>query len=469
MTSVNNDIIETTKTTILKVIKKPTPTDKLLQRPPFKFIQDVIIAVINATKFKEDLYTAEEITADLSKNREGKINFLEKAITAVEEALDEKLDVKASKVIAGLEVDKTNIFLTKFVQVAIENGLSNQANKQSSESNATSSSQGRKVSPVGKKSVANAKAKIPAGTKLGRPVKKPPISGQDAKDETLGKSMPVEEPDEVEIDPKKSSSEPPELSVRPPTGSVDTRASSSIPRPTTARAAPPRVIKKAAADDAIAAMAAQEEQIRLKSGRGMKNLIIEHDTTAGDEVNDDDDKLFVVDDGTSQFDSETTGYMDMVDFGKSDPLDTKGSLTQQLENAKIQLQRTPGDETTMIDESTSSVVAINEEKLRENLQKLTRITNPFGRLLDALQEDVDFMFTEYKTWLDEYKRNSHLLEAEMESDDPSLAQLNGQLEVLDKNIAAQIEQIASIKSSIEMKDDKLRRMITLAVSDANRS
>ena len=225
-------------------------------------------------------------------------------------------------------------------------------------------------------------------------------------------------------------------------------------------------MKKAEADDAIAAMAAQEEQVRLKSGRGMKNLIVEQDTSTGDDVYDDDDKLFVVDDGTSQFDSENAGYMDMEGFGKSDPLDAKGSLTQQLENAKIQLQRTPGDEVTSNEDSTSSLVALNEEKLRENLQKLTRITNPFGRLLDALQEDVDFMFTEYKSWLDEYKRNSQLLEAEMESDDTSLTQLNNQLEVLDKNIATQIEQIASIKSSIEMKDDKLRRMITLAVSDA---
>ena len=204
MATVSSDVIESTKTAILKVIKKPTPTDKLLQRPPFKFIQDVIVAVIKATKFREDLYSADEVTADLSKNRDGKISFLEKAIAAVEEALGDKLDIKASKVIAGLEVDKTNIFLTKFVEAAIEKGESTQATKQASKISATATSQGRKVSPVGKKSVTNVKPKVPPGTKAEKSVKKSPVNESEGKDEMAGKFKEVEEQEETKIEPKKS-------------------------------------------------------------------------------------------------------------------------------------------------------------------------------------------------------------------------------------------------------------------------
>lgn len=248
--------------------------------------------------------------------------------------------------------------------------------------------------------------------------------------------------------------------MRPPTAA----------RPTTARAPPPKTARKLEADDAIAVMAAQEEQIRLKSGKGMKNLIVEQDLTSGQSQNADftDDQLFIVDDGANRFDDENTSYIDVIRSENDEPLSSKGSLTKQLADARTQLATDQSDRRASLGEDENrSVVSFNEEKLRQNLQKLTRITNPFGRLLDALQEDVDFMFTEYKSWLDEYKRNSSLLESDMDSKDSSLEKLQSQLDAVEKSIAEQLDQISSVKGSIEVKDDKLRRMISLAVSNRN--
>lgn len=212
-------------------------------------------------------------------------------------------------------------------------------------------------------------------------------------------------------------------------------------------------------------MAAQEEQIRLKSGKGMKNLIVEQDgTNLQSQIDSNDDQLFLVDDGSSQFDDDNS-YFDTKRSDNNDPLSSKGRLTMQLADARTQLTSDQADKIGDEDQQENrSVVSFNEEKLRQNLQKLTRITNPFGRLLDALQEDVDFMFTEYKSWLDEYKRNSSLLESDMNSKDLTLEKLQVQLDSIEKSINEQLDQIASVKSSIEMKDDKLRRMISLAVS-----
>lgn len=198
MATVSSDEVESTKTAILKVIRKPIPTDKLLQRPPFKFIQDVTLAVIKATKFRENLYTTEEATADFSKNRDGKISFLAKAIAAIEEALGEKLDIKASKVIAGLETDKTNIFLTKFVETAIEYG---QTTKPRSE--LMPASQGRKVSPVGGKRTFNLKQKVTEVEKSGE---KSPVNEFEEKNQIRSiRSAAMNEQEEPKNSARKSS------------------------------------------------------------------------------------------------------------------------------------------------------------------------------------------------------------------------------------------------------------------------
>lgn len=44
-TTIDAELISSTKNSLSKVIKKPVATEKLLQRPPFKFIQDVILSV----------------------------------------------------------------------------------------------------------------------------------------------------------------------------------------------------------------------------------------------------------------------------------------------------------------------------------------------------------------------------------------------------------------------------------------
>lgn len=47
MTDINPAVIKKTQETLGKFVKKPPLTDKLLRKPPFRFLLDVVSAVID--------------------------------------------------------------------------------------------------------------------------------------------------------------------------------------------------------------------------------------------------------------------------------------------------------------------------------------------------------------------------------------------------------------------------------------
>lgn len=100
-------------------------TEKLLTRPPFRYIHDIFTATLAATGFGEGLYSGDELDAKAIKDKDAKINFLEKLIALVQMAAGEEIPVKSSKIVAGQECEQTNIFLQYLFKVAtsgIESG-----------------------------------------------------------------------------------------------------------------------------------------------------------------------------------------------------------------------------------------------------------------------------------------------------------------------------------------------------------
>lgn len=102
MAEVNPAIIKKTQDILGKYVKKPPLTEKLLRKPPFRFLHDVVNAVgirgrerslvfffnfhllffqvIKETGFLKGLYKPEELVSDNVKDREAKIAFLQKLI-----------------------------------------------------------------------------------------------------------------------------------------------------------------------------------------------------------------------------------------------------------------------------------------------------------------------------------------------------------------------------------------------------
>ncbi|NWW46335.1 MIPT3 protein, partial [Pedionomus torquatus] len=107
----NEAVVRETQESLGRVIRKPPLTDRLLSKPPFRYLHDVITEVIRVTGFMKGLYTDFELKSDNIKDKDAKISFLQKAIDAVVMVTGEPLSVKPARVVAGHEPEKTNEFL----------------------------------------------------------------------------------------------------------------------------------------------------------------------------------------------------------------------------------------------------------------------------------------------------------------------------------------------------------------------
>lgn len=77
------EVIRDTQKILGKHVKKPQLTEKLLQKPPFRFLHDVIKAIVKETGFLAGLYDDGELVSDNVKEKDDKIAFLNKLIDAV--------------------------------------------------------------------------------------------------------------------------------------------------------------------------------------------------------------------------------------------------------------------------------------------------------------------------------------------------------------------------------------------------
>ncbi|XP_055696153.1 TRAF3-interacting protein 1 [Lutzomyia longipalpis] len=126
MGEVNEAVIKKTQQTLGKYVKRPPLTEKLLMKPPFRFLHDVVNVVIKETGFLRGLYTADELKSENIRDRDAKIKFLEKLINIVEMVTKEELKVRPSKIVAGQEAEKTNELL-QAIGMAIERKLDSKA------------------------------------------------------------------------------------------------------------------------------------------------------------------------------------------------------------------------------------------------------------------------------------------------------------------------------------------------------
>lgn len=102
---------ELTAKLFTEIIDKPKLVEKYLKRPPFRFLHDVFSAVHKKTKFGINHFTEFDLNHENIKEKDQKIAFLEKVINYLIFVNNEPLDVKPSKIVAGLEAEKTNNML----------------------------------------------------------------------------------------------------------------------------------------------------------------------------------------------------------------------------------------------------------------------------------------------------------------------------------------------------------------------
>ncbi|XP_069081624.1 TRAF3-interacting protein 1 isoform X3 [Pleurodeles waltl] len=147
----NPAVLQCTQESLGKVIRKPPLTERLLSKPPFRYLHDVIAEVIRVTDFMKGLYTESELKSDNVKDKEAKIIFLQKAVDVVTMVLGEPLSVKPARVVAGHEPEKTNELLQAIAKCCLS--------KLSSDDAVRKVLAGEKLDPKGKVSVSKSQDK----------------------------------------------------------------------------------------------------------------------------------------------------------------------------------------------------------------------------------------------------------------------------------------------------------------------
>lgn len=112
------------------MIKKPPLTEKLLSKPPFRYLHDILSEVIRTTGFMKGLYGEAEMKSDNVKDKDSKIAFLQKAIDVVMLVSGEPLAAKPARIVAGHEPEKTNELLQAIAKCCLNKLSSDEAVKQ---------------------------------------------------------------------------------------------------------------------------------------------------------------------------------------------------------------------------------------------------------------------------------------------------------------------------------------------------
>lgn len=94
-----------------ELITRPKLTEKLLQKPPFRFLHDIVMEVVKATGFGRGLYTDFETDSANVADKNQKMVFLEKIIKLVGVQLNTLVEARPNRIVAGLDPQNTNAFL----------------------------------------------------------------------------------------------------------------------------------------------------------------------------------------------------------------------------------------------------------------------------------------------------------------------------------------------------------------------
>ncbi|XP_055907323.1 TRAF3-interacting protein 1 [Eupeodes corollae] len=215
MSVIDAQVIKRTQDTLGRYVKKPVLSEKLLKKPPFRFLHDVFNTVIRETGYFEGLYTPEELNHETIFDRDAKMKFLQKMIDTIKLITNEPLTVRTSKIVAGHEPEKTNELL-QFMGIVIEMKLDWKTAVETvkNEGSSLSTKQKPKDKEVKEKKSTDRSPKVVATKKsesskekAGKTEVKDKTKSKDVKDKSLkkpSKSSDVEKGDEKKLKSKVS-------------------------------------------------------------------------------------------------------------------------------------------------------------------------------------------------------------------------------------------------------------------------
>ena len=428
------------------LITKPKLADKLLNKPPFRFLFDIIMEVKKVSGFGEGLYTAAEHDSSSFTDKNGKMQFLEKIIRLVGVQLNTIVEARPAKIVAGLDANLTNSFLQLLAVCAKSNPDS-------------SGSVGTVLDQMG---VEGGEIPAPRSGAEDKPQAAEPKFQQDDRQEIGASSKKIEgERREIGSSSAKSTADEGEDGEAKRTG-----------RPTTARRRPPKVKDGAKEVD--------KQGTPTKKAEGIMTDGADDDDE--DEIADESDNRLaddVADNKTgSQADPESKLVRDILgrqaeqeaarnpNTGKSAQETPTDDAAAKGMGGGIRLGRLR--KTGMEKKGSSGdLPQLGEgdmERLRASIQTLVQHTGPLGGCLDYLQEDVGLMNIELRKWEEECRKFEARVQTEKSKTVEVLHPLESDLAEIEAQIAERVASISAAKSNISRNEDRLLQLLKLVSS-----
>ncbi|XP_006760564.1 PREDICTED: TRAF3-interacting protein 1 isoform X2 [Myotis davidii] len=226
-----------------------------------------------------------------------------------------------------------------------------------------------------------------------------------------------------------------------------------IPRPGSARPAPPRVKRQDSAEVLTAD--------RTGSGQTVSNVIVDVQNSENEE-----DDQFVVEAApplSEVSELEVVPAVELEEDEKHGGL-VKKILETKKDYEKLQLPPKPGEkEKSLALESAwkkeKDIVSKEIEKLRLSIQTLCKSALPLGKIMDYLQEDADAMQNELQLWHQENQQHAEALQKEQSITDSAVEPLKVELAELEQLIKDQQDKICAVKANILKNEEKIQKMV----------
>jgi len=425
--------VEDTKATLGTLIKRPKLTDQLLMKPPFRFLHDIVSEVAKATGFALGLYEGDELKSASIKDKDTKVGYLAKIIKCVEIALNTQINIRAGKVVAGMEPENTNAFLQLLFQAATT--CSEEQSRVAVEEVLASA-----PPPAAPQETAPPPPLPMAAIEL------PPAQPDPAAAAPAPEAAPDKEPMQMMSAPmKKPEEEAP--AADEPKGRV---------RPKSARRAPPKLTSN---------------EVKVEKGKESAGAGVIMETDAQDE----DEMIVMVDHQMDGPGDQTGALMDPKGEGH-------GKLVRNLLDAKAEMEQ-PGEEEQALQPvegeaeggiilgkkgaKTGNAVKLPSKNeintLRSTIQTLCQASNPLGRCLEYVQEDLESMGKELETWRQLRRRRAGELAEEEAATGSALVALQAEHARMDELIKEKQAHIRHAKASIIRNDAHIEQLLSNVV------
>ncbi|KAM6978539.1 TRAF3-interacting protein 1 [Tautogolabrus adspersus] len=234
-------------------------------------------------------------------------------------------------------------------------------------------------------------------------------------------------------------------------------SSRRIPRPSSARPAPPRVKRQESSTDVTPAE-------RLSSAKPPAPVIIDGKRLSDDD--EDEDEQFVVEEAAPLL--SDAPEMEVEPAQEINGEDKHGGLVKKILETKKDYESSPSSpkskDQNVVSEAAQKkerdMVTREIERLRSSIQTVCRSTLPLGKIMDYIQEDMDAMQAELNTWRKENKEHAQALLQEQRATDRAVEPLKVELTELEQLIKDQQDKICALRSNILKNEDKIQKMVT---------